>query len=376
MENWVTKTTDETDRKYMQTALALARRGLGQVWPNPAVGCVLTDKGGNVVGRGWTQPGGRPHAETEALARAAGAARGGCAYVTLEPCAHFGETPPCAKALIDAGIARVVVAMQDPDPRVSGRGVSMLAEAGVDVTVGVCEDAAKDMNAGFVSRITHGRPLVTLKVASTLDGRIATVSGESKWITGEAARNRGHILRARNDAIIVGIDTVIADDPDLRCRLPGMEGSSPLRVVFDTSLRIDGASKLVAGAKDTPTWVFCVAGAPRMRIEDLTKRSVEVIEARPDAEGRPAVADVLTRLAERGVTRVLVEGGGRLAAAFLKARTVDRLAWFRAPVIIGGDGIPAIGGATVGRLADAFGFERTGGIVAGNDVFEEFRRKE
>ena len=360
----------------MEAALALARRGLGLVWPNPAVGCILVGKDGNVIGRGWTQPGGRPHAETEALARAGGAAKGASAFVTLEPCAHYGQTPPCANALIEAGVGRVVVAMNDPDPRVSGRGVSMLTDAGIEVAVGLCEDAAKDINAGFVLRVTNGRPLVTLKAASTLDGRIATVSGESKWITGEAARQRGHVLRARNDAIIVGIETVIADDPDLRCRLPGMENMSPVRVVADTSLRIDPDCKLVKGAKDIPTWVVCAVGATRARIEDLTKRGVGVIEAQPDANGRPAVPDILTRLAERGVTRVLVEGGGRLAASFLKAGMVDRMAWFRAPLIIGGDGIPAIAEAGVGSLVDAIGFVRTCETTIGNDIFEEFRKKD
>jgi diaminohydroxyphosphoribosylaminopyrimidine deaminase / 5-amino-6-(5-phosphoribosylamino)uracil reductase len=376
LENWVTRTTERTDKQYMDAALALARRGLGLVWPNPAVGCVLVDEAEHVVGRGWTQPGGRPHAETEALSRAGEAAKGATAYVTLEPCAHFGETPPCAKALIDAGVARVVIAMKDPDPRVAGRGVSMLEDAGIEVNLGLREDVAADINAGFVSRITQKRPLVTLKAASTLDGRIATASGESKWITGEAARNHGHVLRARNDAILVGIDTALADDPHLDCRLPGMEGMSPVRVVADTSLRIDPASRLVKGAQDRPTWVFCAAGAEQRRIEGLTKRGVTVIEANADADGRPAVADILTRLAERGITRVLVEGGGRLAATFLKAGMVDRLAWFRAPGIIGADGIPAIANVGIGSLTDAFGFKRTSATVVGNDVFEEFRRKE
>jgi len=374
LENWVTRTTDETDQQYMAAALALARRGLGSVWPNPAVGCILVDNDGNVVGRGWTQPGGRPHAETEALARAGEAARGSCAYVTLEPCAHFGQTPPCATALIEAGVRRVVIAVEDPDPRVAGRGISMLKDAGIDVTLGVRTDAAMDLNAGFVLRITKKRPLVTLKAASTLDGRIATASGDSKWITGEAARSRGHVLRARNDAIIVGIDTVIADDPELNCRLPGMEGMSPVRVVADTSLRIDPDCKLVKGARETPTWVFCAPGVQGARIEGLTKRGVTVIEAEPDADGRPAVADILTGLAKSGITRVLVEGGGRLAAAFLRSRKVDRLAWFRAASIIGADGAPAIAEAGVVSLAEAYGFVRCDG--AGTDVFEEFRRKE
>ena len=371
--------TGTTDKQFMEAALALARRGLGRVWPNPAVGCVLVreDEGGPVVvGRGWTQRGGRPHAETEALFRAGAAANGATAYVTLEPCAHTGKTPPCADALIKAGVSRAVVAMEDPDPRVAGRGLKRLEKAGIGVTLGVCEEGARDVNAGFVFRVTKKRPLVTLKAATTLDGRIATASGESQWITGDAARTRGHYLRAQNDAIMVGIETAIADDPGLTCRVPGLEGDSPVRIIADSSLRIDPSSRLVSTAVETPTWVVCAVGADRARIEGLTKRGVTVIEARPDTDGRPEIADILTQLAERGITRVLVEGGGQLSAAFLKAGMVDRLAWFRAPSVIGGDGIPAIAEAGIGSLSQAFGFIRIGGTRAGNDVFEEFRKKD
>src|SRR5262249_33263856 len=211
------------DLAHMRAALGLAARGIGRTWPNPSVGCVLVREDGGsdcVVGRGWTQPGGRPHAETEALARAGEAARGATAYVTLEPCAHTGKTPPCADALIAAGIARAAVAVEDPDPRVSGRGLARLREAGVRVDLGVCAAEANELNAGFFLRVREGRPLVSLKLATSLDGRIATQSGESKWITGEAARRRAHLLRAQHDAIMVGTGTAKADDPELTSPLP------------------------------------------------------------------------------------------------------------------------------------------------------------
>ena len=209
----------------------------------------------SVVGRGWTKPGGRPHAETEALKQAGSWAKGSTAYVTLEPCSHYGETPPCAEALIAADVARVVIAIDDPDARVSGRGIAMLKDAGIDVEIGVCAVAAKKLNAGFLLHRREGRPLVTLKTASTLDARIATHAGQSQWITGEAARRRGHLLRKTHDAIVVGIGTALADDPELTSRLPGMEGDSPVRVVVDTHLRLPLKSKVVQSAKKVPTWV-------------------------------------------------------------------------------------------------------------------------
>src|SRR5689334_20006331 len=217
------------DLRSMRAALALARRGLGTVWPNPAVGCVIVSDG-RVVGRGWTQPGGRPHGETEALRRAGEAARRATAYVSLEPCCHWGKTPPCVDALIAAGVRRVVVALEDPDPRVAGRGIARLRDAGVEVETGVCTEEAAEINAGFFCRLRLGRPLVTLKLATSLDGRIATRSGESQWITGPPARERSHLLRATHDAILVGTETVIADDPQLTCRLPGLADRSPVRV--------------------------------------------------------------------------------------------------------------------------------------------------
>ncbi|MDO8606125.1 MAG: bifunctional diaminohydroxyphosphoribosylaminopyrimidine deaminase/5-amino-6-(5-phosphoribosylamino)uracil reductase RibD [Phaeospirillum sp.] len=363
----------EIDRSHMRAALALARRGLGTVWPNPAVGCVIV-KDGRVVGRGWTQPGGRPHAETEALAMAGKAASGSTAYVTLEPCAHHGKTAPCAEALISAGIVRVVVAVQDPDARVAGKGVEMLMRAGVKVVEGVLEAEAAEINAGFFMRVTTGRPLVTLKLASTLDGRIATHSGESRWITGPAARTVAHMLRAENDVIMVGSGTALYDDPDLSCRLAGLAECSPVRVVVDGRLRLPLTSRLVATANDIPTWVLTLEGCDRLRREAYEEAGVDVVELPAGADGAIDLEMALEALAESGVTRVLVEGGAHLAAALLRAGLVDRLIWFRAPRLMGGDGLAAAVAFGVDHLAQTPRFERIDVRPVGDDVMELYTR--
>ncbi len=357
----------------MLAALGLARRGLGTVWPNPAVGCVIVG-GGRVVGRGWTQPGGRPHAETEALAMAGEAARGATAYVSLEPCSHHGKTPPCAEALIAAGVARVVVATEDPDPRVSGRGLAMLREAGIQVTEGVCRAEADDLNAGFFLKVREGRPLVTLKLATTLDGRIATHTGESKWITGEPARAVAHLLRAENDVVMVGSGTAIADDPDLTCRLPGLEERSPVRVVVDGRLRLPLTSRLVATANEVPTWVITQEGGDETRCEAYQDAGVELIEVPAGPDHTLDMAEAMAALAESGVTRVLVEGGSHLAAALLRDGLVDRMVWFRAPRLIGGDGLPAAQAFGVDHLAATPGFERVDVRPLGDDVMETYKK--
>jgi diaminohydroxyphosphoribosylaminopyrimidine deaminase / 5-amino-6-(5-phosphoribosylamino)uracil reductase len=358
----------------MRAALALARRGLGRVWPNPAVGCVIV-KDGRVVGRGWTQPGGRPHAETEALARAGAAADGATAYVTLEPCCHWGRTPPCADALIAAGVRRVVAAIEDPDPRVAGGGLARLRAAGIAVEAGLGAAEAAEINAGFFLRVRLGRPLVTLKLATSLDGRIATASGESRWITGSAARERAHLLRATHDAILVGTDTVIADDPQLTCRLPGLDGHSPVRVVIDRQLRIPLNARVFAEARQVPTWVVTLASADQARRKALGDAGVVVIPATPDPAGRIDLGTALGLLGERGLTRLLVEGGGRLAAALLRGGLVDRLVWLHAPLLLGGDGIPAVAELGLAALAHAPGFERVMSKTVGADVLTIFRTR-
>ncbi|HXQ41964.1 MAG TPA: bifunctional diaminohydroxyphosphoribosylaminopyrimidine deaminase/5-amino-6-(5-phosphoribosylamino)uracil reductase RibD [Candidatus Udaeobacter sp.] len=363
----------ETDLEHMRAALALARRGLGRVWPNPAVGAVLV-RDGRVVGRGWTQPGGRPHAETEALARAGEAAAGATLYVTLEPCSHHGKTPPCVDALLAAGIARAVIAIEDPDPRVSGRGIAGLREAGVETVLGVSADEARDLNAGFLLCLAEGRPLVTLKLAMTLDGRIATRTGESRWITGESARARAHLMRARHDAVVVGSGTVLADDPLLNVRLPGLGDWSPLRIVLDGRMRLPLTSSLVASAGEIPTLLVTLEGGDRLRRRAFVDCGVEVIEAPPGADGALDLKHVLSLLAERGLTRILAEGGARLAAALLRLQLVDRLAIFRAPGMIGGDGLPAAEGFGLEHLAEIEALTPEETIALGPDRLETYRR--
>jgi diaminohydroxyphosphoribosylaminopyrimidine deaminase / 5-amino-6-(5-phosphoribosylamino)uracil reductase len=360
------------DVNFMRTALALARRGLGTVWPNPSVGCVLI-KDGRVVGRGWTQPGGRPHGETEALRRAGEAARGATAYVSLEPCCHWGKTPPCTDALINAGVRRVVVTLEDPDPRVAGKGIRQLRAAGLEVETGLCAKEAAEVNAGFLNRLRLGRPLVTIKMATSLDGRIATASGESQWISGPPARDRAHALRADHDAIMVGTGTVLADDPQLTCRLPGLESRSPVRVVIDRNLRIPATARLISDARSVPTWIVTLRSADRARREAFTARGVTMIDIEPDLEGHIDPAAALRAIGARGITRLVVEGGARLAAAFFRARLVDRLIWVHAPMLIGGDAIPAIAALGVTALSDAPAFEHVSMETVGEDVLTTLR---
>ena len=364
----------DLDVRSMRAALALARRGLGTVWPNPAVGCVLV-KQGRVVGRGWTQPGGRPHGETEALRRAGEDARGATAYVSLEPCCHWGQTPPCVDTLIAAGVRRVVVPLEDPDPRVAGGGLHRLKAAGLDVETGLCAAEAAEVNAGFFSRLRLGRPLVTLKLGTTLDGRIATASGESQWITGPPARERAHALRAVHDAIMVGTGTALADDPQLTCRLPGLAHRSPVRVVIDRHLRMPPTMQLVASAREVPTWVLTSLSADPLRRQALADGDVTLIEIEGDSNADIDLATALATLGERGITRLLVEGGGRLAAALVRARLVDRLVWVHAPLLIGNDGVPAIADLGLEVLADAPHFERLSAEVVGDDVLTVFRAR-
>jgi len=361
------------DLLHMRAALALARRGLGNAWPNPAVGCVLV-KDGRVIGRGWTQPGGRPHAETEALRRAGDAARGATAYVTLEPCSHHGRTPPCCEALAGAGITRVVMAMRDPDPRVNGRGLAMLRGAGIAVEEGLLEAEARALNAGFFRRIQAGMPVVTLKLASTLDGRIATASGESRWITGEAARREVHALRARHDAILVGSGTVLADDPDLTCRLPGMERVPMLRVVADARLRTPHSARLVQSARVAPVLVITAPGHPPAAQAPFIAAGADIITAPAHASGGLDLPSLLRALGRRGVTRVLAEGGAGLAAALLRQGLVDRLVWFHAPAVMGGDGHPALEGLRLAALSAMPRFRRAAQRALGDDMLSEFER--
>jgi diaminohydroxyphosphoribosylaminopyrimidine deaminase / 5-amino-6-(5-phosphoribosylamino)uracil reductase len=364
----------DADHEYMRAALDLAREGLGRTAPNPTVGCVVV-AAGQVVGQGATQPGGRPHAETEALAQAGAAAVGATAYVTLEPCSHHGKTPPCADALVRAKVARVVVACGDPDPRVAGKGLERLRAAGIQVDVGLLEAEAEALNEGFMLRVRLGRPMVTLKLATSLDGKIAAHTGHSQWITGGSARAMAHRLRAEHDAILIGVNTAITDDPALTCRLPGLEDRSPLRVVLDGRLRLPLTSTLVRTANDVPTLIFCVgAGLDTTRVDALRSCGVKVAMVGADVDGQPDAAAVLSVLADSGVTRLLVEGGARVAAALIRADLVDRIAWFRAPIIIGGDGLSAVAALGLDRVDLAPRFSRLDIQQFDTDMLETLRR--
>ena len=341
----------------MRAAVALARRGLGRTWPNPSVGCVLVQDG-RVVGQGVTGPGGRPHAETLALSMAGNAARGAVAYVTLEPCSHHGQTPPCADALIAAGVARVVVACGDPDERVDGAGLARLRSAGVVVVTGVGAVAAAETLAGFFCRVRTGRPLVTLKLATTLDGQIATAAGESRWITGPDARAVVHQMRAQHDAVMTGVGTVLVDDPDLTCRLPGMARPGAVRIVVDTLARTPPGARVLGQG----TWM--------LHAEDVSPAiPIRGIPVARGADGLDLPA-ALQALGAAGLTTVLVEGGAGLAGGLLAAGLVDRLAWFHAPSIMGA----GLGAARFHTqiLAAMPRFRRTGLRPVGDDMLSTY----
>lgn len=363
--------TREHDRRLMAAAIHLARRAVGRAWPNPAVGCLLA-RDGRVIARGCTGGGGRPHAEIQALSAAGDRARGATAYVSLEPCAHHGKTGPCVDALLDAGIGRCFIAVQDPDPRVAGKGIARLREAGLDVTVGLHDAQAVRVNAGFFMRMDQGRPLVTVKLASTLDGGVATSTGESQWITGETARQRGHLLRARHDAIMVGAGTAIRDRPRLTCRLPGLGDRSPVRIVVDSRLQLPLTSRLVATARDVPTWLVTLKEGDDTRRDAFEEAGCSIIEVDPDADGRASMTDALLALGRKGINRLLVEGGPQLVASLMRARLVDRLAWFRAPRLMGADGVSAIGGLGIEALSDTPAFVREDVVAAGDDILETY----
>ena len=358
--------TAQADPRFMQLALALGRRGMGQVWPNPAVGCVIV-RDGVIVGRGATQRGGRPHAERVALDQAGGAARGATAYVTLEPCAHTGQTPPCADALIAGGVTRVVVATGDPDARVAGQGIARLQAAGITVETGLMRYEAERDHAGFLMRVTRGRPVVTLKLASSLDGRIATGSGESRWLTGPGARRAVHGLRARHDAVLVGAGTARADDPMLDVRDMG-EVRQPVRVVISRGLHLPINGRLAQTARDQPVWL---CHGPDVDTRGWHKAGVETLEC-DTTRNRVDLTTVLRTLGARGITRVLCEGGGHLAANLLQAHLVDELVVFHAGLAIGSDGLPSLAGLGVRDLAQAPRFLLDRVATVGGDVMQHW----
>jgi diaminohydroxyphosphoribosylaminopyrimidine deaminase/5-amino-6-(5-phosphoribosylamino)uracil reductase len=331
----------------------MGRRNLGQTWPNPAVGALIV-KDGIIVGRGWTQQGGRPHAEVEALRRAKKAAQGATMYVTLEPCSHQGKTPPCADAIIRAGIARVVSALEDPNPEVAGQGHGKLRAKGVVVDIGLGADEARRIHAGHITRVSQGRPHVVLKLAISADGKAGLAGRKQASITGEAARGRVFQMRAASDAILVGIGTVLSDDPHLTCRLPGMFERSPVRVVLDAQLRVPLSTSVVATVRETPTWVFASHKASPIAEEILQQRGCKVFRV-DESDGRLDVQQVSKMLAEQGITRLMVEGGPSVAASFVEADLVDEAVLLRGEKPIGAAGIDPLEKmpleALTGRLA-------------------------
>jgi diaminohydroxyphosphoribosylaminopyrimidine deaminase/5-amino-6-(5-phosphoribosylamino)uracil reductase len=364
------------DARFMTLALALGGRGLGRTWPNPAVGAVIVRDDGSgpvIVGRGWTQPGGRPHAETEALRRAGAAARGATLYVTLEPCSHHGKTPPCADAIVAAGIARVVSALEDPNPQVAGAGHWRLADNGVVVEVGPGAVEARHAHAGHIRRVRDGRPHVLLKLAVSADGKAGLAGRLPAAITGEAARDWVHLARARSDAVLTGIGTVLADDPLLTCRLPGMANRSPVRVVLDSKLRLPLDCRMVATIGEAPLWVVTSDGASWQRGEALLAKGVEVLRA-AETNGRLDLADVLKRLAKRGITRLMVEAGPIVAAAFLQADLVDEAMLLRSPNTLGADGVDALEGLPLEALTRSPRLALAGREQVGADAIEFFQR--
>ncbi|MFW8634367.1 bifunctional diaminohydroxyphosphoribosylaminopyrimidine deaminase/5-amino-6-(5-phosphoribosylamino)uracil reductase RibD [Cribrihabitans pelagius] len=362
----------DPDHRYMALALSLGRRGQGNCWPNPAVGCVIVREG-RIVGRGWTKPGGRPHAETEALAQAGEAARGATAYVTLEPCAHHGKTAPCTQALIEAGVARVVAAVEDSDPRVSGQGFQMLRDAGVEVVSGVWAAQAARDHAGFFLKTEQGRPLVTLKLASSFDGRIATGSGQSQWITGPEARRVVHAMRARHDAVMVGGGTARADDPSLTVRDLGVK-RQPVRVVISRHLDLPLMGQLARSAREVPVWLCHGQGAAPERVDAWQGLGARLIPcAAHGVQLDPA--GVLQQLGQAGLTRVFCEGGSALAASLLAFDLVDELIGFTAGLGIGAEGLPSIGALGIGKLAEAPRFELIETRRAGGDILHRWTRE-
>lgn len=318
------------DERYMREAIKLSETHVGRTGPNPSVGCVIV-KDGEIVGRGVTALGGRPHAEPQAIAEAGEKARGATAYVTLEPCSHHGKTPPCANAIVAAGIARVVVAVADPDPRVSGRGLKILADADIEVTIGILQKEARRAMAGYLTRQTKGRPQVTLKLAVSADGMLGRLGEGQVAITGPEARADVHRLRAESDAILVGIGTALADDPELTVRLPGLEAASPIRIVLDRRAELPPTSKLAATAKSVPVIAAVAAGSIGHR-SALQELGVEVVDA-------GGIEDLLALLAQRGVSSLMVEGGARVASDLLARGLVDRIHLYDSSVIIGPGGI-------------------------------------
>ena len=368
MNSAVNKPDPAEDQRWMRAALLQARYALGQTAPNPGVGCVLVNNG-VLVGRGRTAPGGRPHAETIAIQDAGNLAQNATAYVTLEPCSHHGQTPPCVDALITAGISRVVIAAGDPDPRVAGQGAAKLRDAGLDVTEGVLAAESEAILQGYLKSRREGRPFVTVKIASSLDGRIALANGQSKWITGPRTRHFVHLLRSQHDAMLTAMGTVRADNPSLTCRLDGYSGRQPLRVISASQNNISPDAVLASSSDQSKVIVYASKPADQ-KVNDLETKIIDANN--PDDRGYPDPRLMLEDLAQRGITSVMVEAGGRFIASLMAAGVIDRLVWTRSAGVIGGDGLASMASLGLEDLSDGRIFRRVETRMIGDDVIEIF----
>jgi len=365
----------DEDTRMMSAALCLARRGLGHVAPNPPVGALIV-KDGIVAGRGFTGAGGRPHAETIALHEAGGAAKGATLYVTLEPCSHHGHTPPCVDAIIAAGISRVVSAMDDPDPRVSGQGHARLRAAGIDLRTGVLAESAARLNLGHALRVTRGRPILTLKLAETADGYAAGPAGSPRlMLTSESANAHVQMLRTLHDAILVGSGTALADDPLLTVRLPGLEAAKPLRIVLDSKLALNPASRLAATGAEHPTLILTMEAASRTAASELAGQGLEILRVAGDGAGHVDLAVALTALAQRGLTRVFCEGGPRLAASLMMGGFADEIILLTSAVAVEGQGVAALDPISRAALADPAQFRCVEDRMLGRDRLRRYERR-
>ncbi|SCY84509.1 bifunctional diaminohydroxyphosphoribosylaminopyrimidine deaminase/5-amino-6-(5-phosphoribosylamino)uracil reductase RibD [Microvirga guangxiensis] len=343
----------QRDERFMRLAIALGERNLGLTWPNPSVGSVVVDESGDapvILAQGATQPSGRPHAERVALAAAGARAKGATLYVSLEPCSHHGRTPPCADAVVEAGVARVVSAIEDPDKRVAGLGHERLRAAGIEVVPGCLKPLARRAHRGHITRVTKGRPAITVKLARTTEGLAGSRQGPRLMITGEIANAKVHLMRAHADAIMVGVGTVLADDPLLNVRLPGLENRSPIRIVIDTHLRTPLNARIVTGAQDIPTWIVTSVGAPIEAEHALVARGVEVLRVSVDEAGRVSLQEALQLLGTRGLTRVFCEGGPGLADSLAQADLIDELILVTGRSARGQGDVPALGLALQDRM--------------------------
>jgi len=367
----VSDSFSQQDIYFMKMALNLSGRGLGTTHPNPSVGCVIV-KDNHVIGRGWTGRGGRPHAEINALDSAVDDAVNSTVYVTLEPCSHHGKTEPCANALVSTKVSKVVIATIDPDSRVSGKGIKIIEDAGIDVEVGLLKDEADFINQGFFQKIKLNRPLITVKIASSKDGKIAHKEREKSCITGIESRKRGHLYRANHDAIMVGIGTVLVDDPMLDCRIKGLEGCSPIRVVLDTDLQCDINTKLCVSAGKIPLWIMTCSNDEK-KIATFENIGVKIFTLDKDKNGYVNIDQVVKTLAQQGITRVLSEGGGKLNASLIKAGLIDRLLWFKSKETIGENGVNALYDIDVNELDQHLNFTLVAEGVSGLDSWQEYK---